>query len=385
MATTDDLRQAFLEATGENLEGFFAQWMYRAGHPDFQVSAAWDSSIGLVTLTVRQRQRDSLPADSTGLRYEVPEVFQAPVTIRVGTAAGDVRAAVQLDQREQVIHVGGVWSAPTMVVFDEGNTVLKTLEFAQPTAWLAAQLRADPDLWNLAWVIEQLGARTGEPAARSALAAATTGADYFLTRALAATALEAFPGPEAEAALVAALADTAASVRQAALTALGKRGAMGAAPAVRAHWEHEASDEARAAALTALAQLDPAAARGLGVTLLPGRDQQRGGVRRGGTRRHDAGAGHRPGGGTDQRRGLCAGGLRQEREWCGAGSPGGAGALAARGVAAAGAGGVPLRGGPGAGARPADGPAGRRAGRRDPAGPGRGPRAPTVAASRRSP
>ncbi len=112
-------------------------------------------------------------------------------------------------------------------------------------------------------MIEQLGARTGEPAARSALAAATTGADYFLTRALAATALEAFPGPEAEAALVAALADTAASVRQAVLTALGKRGAMGAAPAVRAHWEHEASDEARAAALTALAQLDPAAARGL--------------------------------------------------------------------------------------------------------------------------
>ncbi|MBP6667861.1 MAG: HEAT repeat domain-containing protein [Gemmatimonadales bacterium] len=261
VATTDDLRQAFLEATGENLEGFFAQWVYRAGHPDFQVSAAWDASIGLVTLTVRQRQRDSLPADSTGLRYEVPEVFQAPVTIRVGTATGDVRASVQLDQREQVVHVGGVWSAPTMVVFDEGNTILKTLEFAQPTAWLAAQLAADPDLWNRAWVIEQLGARAADAEARAALARAATGADYFLTRALAATALAEFPGPEAQAALVAALADTAASVRQAALYALGTRGATGAVAAVRGHWEHDVSDEARAAALTALAQLDPAGAR----------------------------------------------------------------------------------------------------------------------------
>ena len=265
VATTDDLRQAFLEATGENLEGFFAQWVYRAGHPDFQVSAAWDSSIGLVTLTVRQRQRDSLPADSVGLRYEVPEVFAAPMTIRVGTASGDVRATVQLDQREQVIHLGGVWNAPTMVVFDEGNTILKTLEFAQPTAWLATQLADDPDHWNRAWVIDQLGARTDDEVARTALTRAAAGADYFLTRALAATALGEFPGPEAESALVATLADTAASVRQAALFALGKRGATGAVAAIRGHWEQEASDEARAAALTALAQLDPAGAR----TLLP--------------------------------------------------------------------------------------------------------------------
>ena len=32
-----------------------------------------------------------------------------------------------------------------MVVFDDGNAVLKTLTFEQPTAWLATQLERDPN------------------------------------------------------------------------------------------------------------------------------------------------------------------------------------------------------------------------------------------------
>jgi len=52
VATTDDLRQAFLDATGENLDWFWDQWVYRAGYPEFRVSAAWDSTIATVTLTV---------------------------------------------------------------------------------------------------------------------------------------------------------------------------------------------------------------------------------------------------------------------------------------------------------------------------------------------
>ncbi|MBL8979684.1 MAG: HEAT repeat domain-containing protein [Gemmatimonadetes bacterium] len=261
-ATSDDLRQAFLQASGASLDQFFDQWVYAAGHPDFAVSATWDSSLSLVTLTARQTQRDTLSADSTGLRYTVPEVFRMPLTIRIGTADGDVVTTVDLERREQVIHVAGVRSAPRMVIFDDGNTILKTLSFPQPTAWLAEQLTRDPDLWNRAWVIEQLASRAAEPAAGTALRRAATEADYFLTRAQAVAALAGVPGPEAEASLLRALSDTSAQVRAAALEVLGGRRA-GGADAARARWERDPSDEVRAAALRALVQLDPGGARAL--------------------------------------------------------------------------------------------------------------------------
>jgi hypothetical protein len=81
-------------------------------------------------VTVRQTARDSSTADSTGLRYTTPAVFRMPVTIRVGTTAGDVTRRVTLTAREQTIAVPGVATPPTMVVFDDGNTILKTLNRA---------------------------------------------------------------------------------------------------------------------------------------------------------------------------------------------------------------------------------------------------------------
>src|SRR5216117_1452230 len=192
-ATTDDVRQAVLDATGENVDWFWDEWIYQAGYPEFTVSAKYDSSASTVSLVVQQTQQDSSKADSTGLRFTTPAVFRMPVSVRVGTASGDVTARAQLSQRQDTIVVRDVKSAPTMVIFDDGNAILKQLSFDQPTAWLATQLQRDPDLWNRHWVIAQLSQRPTEPAAAAAVVQAATGADYFLTRAGAATALAAFP------------------------------------------------------------------------------------------------------------------------------------------------------------------------------------------------
>src|SRR6266550_2977623 len=205
-ATTDDLRQAVLDATGENLDWFWDQWIYQAGYPEFAVAAKYDSTAGTLTLMVQQTQQDSSKADSTtGLRYTTPLAFRMPVTVRVGSAAGDVTARALLSQRQDTIVVRNVKSAPTMVIFDDGNTILKRFTFDQPTAWLATQLKRDPDLWNRHWVIAQLGGRPTDAAAGAALAQATTGADYFLTRVAAANALAAFPAAVALPALQAAM------------------------------------------------------------------------------------------------------------------------------------------------------------------------------------
>jgi aminopeptidase N len=260
-ATTDDLRQAVLDATGENLDWFWDQWIYQAGYPEFTVAAKYDSSAAALTLVVQQTQQDSSKADSTGLRYTTPAAFRMPVSVRVGTAAGDVTARALLNQRQDTIVLRNVKSAPTMVIFDDGNTILKRLTFDQPTAWLATQLRHDPDLWNRHWVIAQLGLRPGDTVAATALAQAATGADYSLTRAGAAQALAAFPEGVALPALQVAARDTSAPVRAAAVDALGNVGGDRATALARQAWTSDSSAAVRAAAVVALARNDWAGRR----------------------------------------------------------------------------------------------------------------------------
>ena len=261
VATTDDLRQAVLAATGENLDWFWSEWIYQAGYPQFDVAASYDSTQHQLTLTAKQTQTDSLKPDSTGFKFTVPAVFRMPLEVRVGTATGDVTQRVEINAREQTVVIANVPGAPTMVVFDDGNRVLKTLHFEQPTAWLATELQRDGNLWDRAWAIRQLATRTADSAAAAALADAAEHADYFLTRVDAVRALGAFPGPATVPAAAAALADTSAAVRAAALSSLARVGGGQAVDLARGAWMHDSSYDVRAAAVAALVQLDSAGAR----------------------------------------------------------------------------------------------------------------------------
>jgi aminopeptidase N len=262
-ALTEDLRRAVLDATGENLEWFWRQWMYQAGYPEFVVSSAYDSAAATLALTVRQAQVDTARADSTGLRITTPPVFTGPVTLWLNSARGDVRKRVQLERREQVFRIGGVRSPPSMVVFDENNALLKTLTFEQPTPMLATQLVRDPNLWNRSWVIEQLGRRTGDSLALMALARAARSADYYRVRAEAVLALGSFPAAAAMPSLEAALRDTSAIVRDAAVTALGTIGGDQARSLVLAVWKRDSSYQVRASALTVVSGIDSAGSKEL--------------------------------------------------------------------------------------------------------------------------
>ena len=275
VATTDDLRQAVLEATGENLDWFWNQWMYQAGYPHFDVTASYDSTRRTLTLAVKQTQdtsladstalRPGMPAavrpDSARLRFTVPAVFRMPLVVRVGTASGDVTQRVEISAREQTVVIPDLPGAPTMVVFDDGNGVLKSLHFDQPTAWLAAQLRAAQDLWDRQWAIGQLATRTADPAAAAALADAAMHADHDRTRQQAVEALAGFPAEASLPALETALADTASTVRAAAVRSLGRLAGEHPLALVRRAWSGDSSYGVRAAAVASLVQLDSAGAR----------------------------------------------------------------------------------------------------------------------------
>ena len=264
-ATSDDLRQAVLAATGENLDWFWDEWVYQAGLPEFRVRASYDTAARSLTLTIAQTQVDSAqsPADTTSPRFTMPRAFRMPITIRIGTAGGDVVQRTAIDQREQTIAFTALPGPPTMVVFDDGNTILKKLTFDEPTSWLTTQLARDPDLWNRQWVIDRLAERLSDTAAVAALARAATSADYFRTRRAAALALGDAPPAAALPALERALADTSAQVRAGAAAALGRIGDPRALTLAQRAWTRDPSYEVRARALVSLAHLDSSSRRDL--------------------------------------------------------------------------------------------------------------------------
>jgi HEAT repeat protein len=217
------------------------------------VTSAYDSATQALTLTVQQTQVDTAKADSSGFRSVTPLAFRAPIAIRVGTEKGDVVRRVTIDRREQTARLDDLPAPPTMVAFDDGNAIVKTLTFDQPTAWLAALLERHFHLWHRAWAIDQLAARTGDRwRARSSGA---RGADYFLTRAHAAGALGRFSEAVALPALEAAARDTSAQVRAAAMSALGTLGGERALAIARDAWRSDSSYQVRAGALLVLVRL----------------------------------------------------------------------------------------------------------------------------------
>ena len=73
-ATSEDLRQAVLAATGENLDWFWNEWIYGAGHPAFIVKATYDSAkaqtvAGRASRPRRIRSRWTAPAASSACRW----------------------------------------------------------------------------------------------------------------------------------------------------------------------------------------------------------------------------------------------------------------------------------------------------------------------------
>ncbi len=115
---TNDLKMAIEEETGQNLQWFFDEWVYRAGHPIFDVSYTWDEPAKQILLTVKQTQKmDSL----TG-------VFKMPVDIGITTAGGVTTHRIGILTQDSTYALSAD-SRPLMVTFDEGDKLIKQLHF----------------------------------------------------------------------------------------------------------------------------------------------------------------------------------------------------------------------------------------------------------------
>ncbi len=115
----DELRLAFEDITGQDLNWFFDQWYFSAGHAQLSVAYDFDNENNLIEIDVKQIQNtnEHLPVyilnptvqawDEVGNKYEIPVV---------------------LNQREQVITLSpseiGMSTMPALVILDGKDILL---------------------------------------------------------------------------------------------------------------------------------------------------------------------------------------------------------------------------------------------------------------------
>ena len=220
---TEEFRIAIEESTGQSMDWFFDEWLYRMGHPVFQITKNYDAATKKLTLTVKQTQK----ADSEWL-YPQVGLFQTPVDIEIVTGTGARVERVNIEAREEQSFDFAADSEPLLVNFDYGNTIIKQVEFNKPTGELLYQAARDRDVMGRMWALAQLTARVQNETTAvpdrdkitSQLADVLTKDKFWGMRLEAATALTA-KGEIARRALISATSDPNARVRARVLTSLG--------------------------------------------------------------------------------------------------------------------------------------------------------------------
>jgi aminopeptidase N len=222
---TEQFRIAIEETTGQPMDWFFEQWLYKMGHPVFNVAQSYDVTSKQLTLKVRQEQKP----DPTSA-YPQAGFFRAPLEVEIGTSAGTRIERVMVEPKEEQTFTFTVDSEPLLVNFDYGSTLIKELKFDKPTDALVYQLTRDDDVTGRLWALGQLSKRLNEndlaaldrQKIATALGASLNNDKFWGVRVDVATALGGVQEPDARTALLAATKDKDARVRASAVTSLAK-------------------------------------------------------------------------------------------------------------------------------------------------------------------
>jgi aminopeptidase N len=108
VASTEDLRRALEEASGKELSGFFARWVYDAGHPQYELKWYW---LGKKELRLVLSQ------------FQLGNAFLDPVHITVSTAKAK-RDLVLNPTGKLFIQRIPLGDKPVKIDFDPHNTLL---------------------------------------------------------------------------------------------------------------------------------------------------------------------------------------------------------------------------------------------------------------------
>lgn len=145
--STADYQRAMEQASGRRLDWFFDQWVYRIGHPVFEVERRWDRARRELTLTLRQVQQPD-----TTTSHPKATWFRG-------------RMRVEIDNRVETIELGAkavnqfrfpAAEEPKLVRVDVGDAWIKEMTFGKETDELLYQLAHDQDVLGRRWAMGEL-------------------------------------------------------------------------------------------------------------------------------------------------------------------------------------------------------------------------------------
>jgi len=165
--STEDLRIAIEETTGQSMDWFFDQWLYRMGHPIFEITQSYDDATKKLTLNVKQTQK----VDVTN-EYPQTQWFQGSVDVNVDNKI----QRVWLKPQETNTFTFDSSTKPRLVNFDNESTWLKEMKFDKSTDDLLYQMVNDKDVLGRRWAMNELQTRAAGGTDRDRILSAMTSA-----------------------------------------------------------------------------------------------------------------------------------------------------------------------------------------------------------------
>ncbi len=248
-AETDEFRFAMEDATGQNLDWFFRQWVYGAGFPVLKVTKVWDDTSRTLMLTVTQTQQiDSL----TGY-------FRFPLLVECTTDSGKTTRTLWVDGKEETfsLHLA---APPRMVIADKGYRLLKELQFKKTEEEYLYQLEHADGVADRITAARALPESGTDSLARNALVRAAATDPFWGVRESALTALGEFSDDSLEGVYLKATRDPRSFVRHTAVARLGAFKGTGVAARLDSIARNDSSYLVASTSLRELTHIDSARA-----------------------------------------------------------------------------------------------------------------------------
>ncbi|MBI4393197.1 MAG: HEAT repeat domain-containing protein [Euryarchaeota archaeon] len=207
---TNDFKIAIEEATGRNLDWVFRQWLYKAGHPEYEVKWSWNDGVSAVVLNVKQKQTVT----------EDTPMFRMPVEILVETEKRTKTFKLDVEKAEQTFHLV-VDSKPKLVQFDPDQWILKRLKFEKEKDELLHELANSKGIIGRITAAEGLSKVINDDKVIAALEASLTRDKFYVVRISSGRALAAIGNDLALESLLKGLKDKDPRVRRSVADSLG--------------------------------------------------------------------------------------------------------------------------------------------------------------------
>ncbi len=204
---TNDLMRAFEETSGQSLEKFFDQWVYRPGHPELKVSVSYSSEVLVVDVEQTQKGAD------------IP-VFEVPFEIEVDVDGETILHRRILDERKLSL-VLPLKTRPQRVTIDPEYRIAAPISLKAPADLLRSLLSGGKRARARRMAALALSKQQDPDTIVALQNCLKNNKELWMVRAQAAHALSKIRGEKAELALLRASKVEDTKVRRAVATALG--------------------------------------------------------------------------------------------------------------------------------------------------------------------